>query len=212
MQRVRGAANVETYIVSQRSILDKRKRCSLRRRALIRAFTKRFTNEIDGTLLLIVSRRFISTMVISSSSTDRCRPDCLSAQGSRQSGTCQRALAWQARSMPQRWRGGQTLTATARDDVSEPRVGTKKRALKSNKETNEDLPPWLSSRPRSPTLAKRGRGASARRVRISRPYPLDACDANHPATYKRPEDHAVHCNVAHRSQRWHGTLRNSRAD
>jgi putative transposase len=122
---------------------DDPKRCSLRRRALIRAFTKRFTNEIDGTLLLIVSRRFISTMVISSSSTDRCRPDCLSAQGSRQSGTCRRALAWQARSMPQRWRGGQTLTATARDDVSEPRVGTKKRALRSNKETNEDLPPWL---------------------------------------------------------------------
>src|ERR1700726_2767642 len=34
------------------------------------------------------------------------RPDCPSAQGSRQSGTCRRALAWQARSMPQRWRGG----------------------------------------------------------------------------------------------------------
>jgi hypothetical protein len=30
-----------------------------------------------------------------------------------------------------------TLTAPARDDVSEPRVGTKKRALRSNKETDE---------------------------------------------------------------------------
>jgi hypothetical protein len=29
------------------------------------------------------------------------------------------------------------LTAPARDDVSEPRVGTKKRALRSNKETDE---------------------------------------------------------------------------
>jgi len=30
-----------------------------------------------------------------------------------------------------------TLTAAARDDVSEPRIGTKKRALRSNKETGE---------------------------------------------------------------------------
>jgi hypothetical protein len=30
-----------------------------------------------------------------------------------------------------------TLTAPARDDVSEPRVGTKKRTLRSNKETDE---------------------------------------------------------------------------
>ena len=30
-----------------------------------------------------------------------------------------------------------TLTAPARDDVSEPRVGTKKRALRANKETDE---------------------------------------------------------------------------
>ena len=30
-----------------------------------------------------------------------------------------------------------TLTAPARDDVSEPRIGTKKRALRSNKETDE---------------------------------------------------------------------------
>ena len=30
-----------------------------------------------------------------------------------------------------------TLTAPARDDLSEPRVGTKKRALRSNKETDE---------------------------------------------------------------------------
>jgi hypothetical protein len=30
-----------------------------------------------------------------------------------------------------------TLTASARDGASEPRVGTKKRALRSNKETDE---------------------------------------------------------------------------
>src|SRR5271170_442813 len=46
-------------------------------------------------------------------------------------------MAWQARSMPARLARRPTLTASARDDVSEPRVGTKKRAFRSNKETDE---------------------------------------------------------------------------
>ena len=41
-----------------------------------------------------------------------------------------------------------TLTAPARADVSKARVGTKKRAFRSNKETGEkkqDAPPWRNS-------------------------------------------------------------------
>src|SRR5438876_7550621 len=51
-----------------------------------------------------------------------------------------------------------TLTAPARDDVSEPRVGTKKRALRSNKETDEGqrIAALANSLTKSPIQGNRG--------------------------------------------------------
>src|SRR5258708_9282260 len=61
-----------------------------------------------------------------------------------------------------------TLTAPARDDVSEPRVGTKKRALRSNKETDEGQKICRSGEPldkKSPIQGNRGRcGAAVRQT------------------------------------------------
>jgi hypothetical protein len=54
-----------------------------------------------------------------------------------------------------------TLTAPAHDDVSEPRVGTKKRALRSNKETDEGQKICRSGElldKKSPIQGNRGRG------------------------------------------------------
>jgi hypothetical protein len=46
-------------------------------------------------------------------------------------------MAWQGRSMPQGWGDSQPCTDSARIDVSDTQVGTKKRALRSNQETEE---------------------------------------------------------------------------
>jgi hypothetical protein len=46
-------------------------------------------------------------------------------------------MAWQGRSMPQGWGDSQPCTDFARIDVSDAQVGTKKRALRSNQETDE---------------------------------------------------------------------------
>jgi hypothetical protein len=59
-----------------------------------------------------------------------------------------------------------TLTAPARDDVSEPRVGTKKRALRSNKETDEGQKICRSGElldKKSPIQGNRGRCDEAAR-------------------------------------------------
>ena len=55
---------------------------------------------------------------------------------------CRRArsclgMAWQGRSMPQGWGDSQPCTDFARTDVSDAQVGTEKRALRSNQETDE---------------------------------------------------------------------------
>ena len=49
---------------------------------------------------------------------------------------CQ-GIAWQGRSMPQGWGDSQPCTDSAHIDVSDAQVGTKKRALNSNQETDE---------------------------------------------------------------------------
>src|SRR5271169_3908142 len=49
---------------------------------------------------------------------------------------CQ-GIAWQGRSMPQGWGDSQPCTVSARINVSDAQVGTKKRALRSNQETDE---------------------------------------------------------------------------
>src|SRR5258705_13685957 len=46
-------------------------------------------------------------------------------------------MAWQGRSMPQGWGDSQPCTDSARIDVSDAQVGTKKQALRSNQETDE---------------------------------------------------------------------------
>jgi hypothetical protein len=46
-------------------------------------------------------------------------------------------MAWQGRSMLQDWGDSQPCTDSARIDVSDAQVGTKKRALRSNQETDE---------------------------------------------------------------------------
>src|SRR6476659_7745937 len=46
-------------------------------------------------------------------------------------------MAWQGRSMPHGWGDSQTCTDPTRIDVSDAQVGTKKRALRSNQETDE---------------------------------------------------------------------------
>src|SRR5580765_2319681 len=46
-------------------------------------------------------------------------------------------MAWQGRSMPHGWGDSQPCTDFARIDVSDAQVGTKKRALRSNQETDE---------------------------------------------------------------------------
>jgi hypothetical protein len=46
-------------------------------------------------------------------------------------------MAWQGRSMPQGWGDSQPCTDFARIDVSDAQVGTEKRALRSNQETDE---------------------------------------------------------------------------
>src|SRR6202158_6282856 len=59
-----------------------------------------------------------------------------------------------------------TLTAPARDDVSEPRIGTKKRALRSNQETDEGQKICRSSElldKKSPIQGNRGRCGEASR-------------------------------------------------
>ena len=72
-----------------------------------------------------------------------------------------------------------TLTAPARDDVSEPRVGTKKRALRSNKETDEGQKICRSGElldKKSPIQGNRGRcGEVARQTlwRFRRPQSVE---------------------------------------
>src|SRR6476660_9410566 len=48
-------------------------------------------------------------------------------------------MAWQGRSMPQGWGDSQPCRHFARIDVSDAQVGTKKRALRANKETDEEI-------------------------------------------------------------------------
>src|SRR5260370_5429718 len=54
----------------------------------------------------------------------------------RRARSCQ-GMAWQGRSMPQGWGDSQPCTDSARIDVSDVQVGTKKQALRSNQETDE---------------------------------------------------------------------------
>jgi hypothetical protein len=54
----------------------------------------------------------------------------------RRARSCQ-GMAWQGRSMPQGWGDSTPRTDPTRIDVSDAQVGTKKRALRSNQETDE---------------------------------------------------------------------------
>src|SRR5882672_6069864 len=70
-----------------------------------------------------------------------------------------------------------TLTAPARDDVSEPRVGTKKRALRSNKETDEGQKICRSANSltkKSPIQGNRGRSGEMVRQTL---WGFDGCRA-----------------------------------
>ena len=55
----------------------------------------------------------------------------------RRARSCQ-GMAWQGRSMRLGWRDGQPLTASARDDMGEARVGTKKRLSDRTKKLMRD--------------------------------------------------------------------------